>query len=281
MKFVSPETIEEILELLDKYESRAVLISGCTDALVKKDFFSNKEVVVDLNNVNKLKQITQTEETIRIGAGVTFTDLVASDIIKQCNSILYQAATQVGSVQIRNRGTIAGNIVNASPAADSVPALMVSNAYVELLSSTDKELISLSEFFTGPGKTKIKSNQILASIVFDKESPDTVSFFRKIGTRKALSIAKASVAFKATLNNQSLSQVNISYGSVANRVILSKEASNTLEGRILTDDIIRYAANMAYNEVSPITDIRSTAEYRKLVVRNIMIEELNNILLNC
>lgn len=281
MNFISPETIEEIIELLDKYNKRAVLISGCTDALVKKDFFRDKEILIEINSVNELKQITETERTIRIGAGVTFTDLIYSDTIKQCNNILYQAAKQVGSVQIRNRGTIGGNIVNASPAADSVPALMVSNAYVEVLSISGKEQIALSDFFIGPGKTKIKSNQILTSITFDKDNPNTVGFFRKIGTRKALSIAKASVAFKAEFNNKTLFNVNISYGSVAPKVILSKQAKDVLERKILTEALIKDTANAAYYEVDPITDIRSTGEYRKLVVRNIIIEELNNILTSC
>jgi CO/xanthine dehydrogenase FAD-binding subunit len=151
---------------------------------------------------------------------------------------------------------------------------MVANARIILISDKGEESVSLKDFFTGPGKTILKPGQILAFIEVEKDTSDTISFYRKIGTRKALSIAKASVAFKAKKANGKLSQVQLAYGSVGPTVIYSLKAKDYLEGKPLDTDTIESASLKAFDEVTPIDDIRSTADYRKLVVKNVLIEEL-------
>ena len=274
MIYHAPKTLKEFASIASKYGKEAAIVAGFTDVLIKKNFFDNKKTVISTNEIEEIKKIEETEDKIRIGAGVTFTDLLCSKPIKKHCKALYEAAKVCGSVQIRNRATIAGNIINASPAADSIPPLMVSDATLILFKDDKEERIKIKDFFTGPGKTKLKHGQIVAYIELDKDKDNTISFYRKIGTRKALSIAKASVAFRAIKTNGNLSSVNVSYGSVGPTVINSVKAREYLENKALTESTIEEASLMAFGEVSPIDDVRSTAEYRRLVVKNVMIEEL-------
>ena len=278
MEYYSPKTLNELIEIANKYKTEAAIVSGGTDAIVKPNFFKDKKVVIDITSIKELQNIEERDKKIRIGSGVTFSKLMASDLIKNNINVLYQAAKVCGSVQIRNRGTIGGNIINASPAAESIPPLMVLNALLILVSKEGEEQISIKEFFKGPGKTALKPGQILAYIEIDKSKPEAISFYRKIGTRKALSIAKASIAFKANKTKGKLTNVEIAYGSVGPTVISSKKAKNFLEGAQLNNDTIEKASLEAFEEVTPIDDIRSTAEYRKLVVKNVIIEELKQFL---
>ncbi|MGD9580088.1 MAG: xanthine dehydrogenase family protein subunit M [Vampirovibrionia bacterium] len=278
MNFYSPKTIKELLELTDKYKDKAVVVAGCTDAIVKPNFFKDKEAIIETLSIEELKTIEDKGNRIKIGAGVTFADITNSELIKNNNKALYQAASVCGSPQIRNRGTIAGNIVNASPAADSVPALIVSDTTLTILSTDGEEHIKLNAFFKGPGKTILQPGQIIAYIEFNKDNKDTISFYRKIGTRKALSIAKASVAFSATRNDKTLSNIEIAYGSVGPTVVHSIKAKEHLEGKTLNEEVIQETSCKAFDEVNPINDIRSTADYRKLVIKNVIIEELNQFL---
>lgn len=278
MEYLSPKTLNELIELATKYGSEAAIVSGCTDLLVKKGYFDTKKAIIDINTVEGLKNIEDLGDKIRIGARVTFSEIKNSDIVNKHNKALIEASRVCGSVQIRNRATIAGNIINASPAADSIPALMVSNAMINLHSSKGNEYVSIKNFFTGPGKTILKQGQIITHIEFDKNKPGDISFYRKIGTRKALSIAKASVAFKANKINGNLKNVEIAYGSVGPTVISSKKAKEYLEDKPLNKETIQEVSKLAFEEVSPIDDIRSTAEYRRLVIRNVLIEELRQFI---
>lgn len=278
MKYFSVNTLDELVKLSGKHNSNAVIVAGCTDAMVKKDFFTGKTAIIDTTKINELKKIEDLQDKIRIGAGVTFSMIKDSALIKQSAKALHQAAKVCGSVQIRNRATIAGNIINASPAADSVPALMTSNATLILFSENGEERISIKNFFFGPGKTILKPGQVLAYIELEKDKPEDITFYRKIGTRKALSIAKASIAFKANKANGKLKDVRIAFGSVGPTVIYSKQASNSLEGSELNNDTIEKASLAAFREVTPIDDIRSKAEYRKLVIKNALIEELKQFI---
>jgi CO/xanthine dehydrogenase FAD-binding subunit len=278
MEYYSPTTLKELVNLVTKYKNEAVLVAGCTDILIKKQIFKDKKAIISTTEIKELQKIEQTNDKIRIGAGVTFSDLLHSDLIKTHCKALYNAAKVCGSLQIRNRATVAGNIINASPAADSIPPLMVSNACLILLSEENEEQINIKEFFTGPGKTKLKAGQIMTFIEFDKDTAETITFYRKIGTRKALSIAKASVAFKAQRDKGKLTSVQFAYGSVGPTVINSIKAKEYLENKHLSNESIEETSMMAFGEVSPIDDIRSTANYRRLVVKNVIIEELRQFM---
>lgn len=277
MKYFSPTTIDELVNIAQECNSNAAIVAGCTDILVKKNFFEGKSAVIQTNEIKELQKIEDIGDKTRIGACVTFSDIINSNLIKKYHKALHSAAQVCGSVQIRNRATIAGNIINASPAADSIPSLMIYNAELILVSKEGEERCKIKDFFTGPGRTKLKSGQILAFIEIEKEKPASISFYRKIGTRKALSIAKASVAFKAEKTNGKVENVEFAFGSVGPTVIASKKTKEALEGKELNNESIETASNAAYDEVTPIDDIRSTADYRKLVVKNVIIEELRQL----
>lgn len=274
MEYFSPTNTDELTDYLATYKEKSAIIAGCTDILVKKAFFKEKEAIINLLNIDSLKHITQKGDKLLIGSSVTFTDLLESKEIKELIPPLHQAAKVYGSVQIRNRGTIGGNIVNASPAADSVPVLMAYNAKFHLQSQSGKEILPIHTFFKGPGKTALKPDQFLESIELDIDTEDYISFYRKIGTRKALSISKAAVAFRAKSNEKELSDVSIAYGSVGPTVLRSTLAAKALEGNKLTKETIQKAGQLASQEVTPIADIRSSAEYRRLVIGNVLEQEL-------
>lgn len=276
MKYYSPKNLTELIDITGKYSKNCVIVAGCTDVINKNNFFNNKEAIVNITEIEEIKQIEDLGETIRIGAAVTISGLLNSKIIRENNFALFNGAKVFGSTQIRNRATIAGNIANASPAADTLPALMISNATLTILNNTGKREIKLKDFIYSPGKTAIKPEEVITFIEFEKDKPETISFYRKVGTRKALSIAKASIAFKANRLNNSLSNVSMAYGSVGPTVILSNKAKKALEENDFNIKTIEYASNIAYEEVTPIDDVRSTAEYRKQVIKNILIEELSN-----
>jgi len=275
MKYYSPKTLEETVNIIDEYKETAALVAGCTEVLNRNDFFNNKKAIINTTEIQEIKQIEDLGYKIRIGAGVTFSEILNSKIIQDYNLALFNAVKVFGSTQIRNRATIAGNIANASPAADSLPPLIISNATLSLMSTQGKREIKLKDLIYAPGKTTLKPHEIITFIEFEKDKPQEIIFFRKIGTRKALSIAKASVAFKANCSSEKLSNVNIAYGSVGPTVIISKNAKKVLEKNVFNINTVEHASIAAFEEVSPITDIRSTASYRKIIIKNILIEELS------
>lgn len=275
MKYYSPKNLAELINTTNEYNEGAAIVAGCTDVINKNNFFNNKKAVINITDIDEIKQIEDLGNKVRIGAAVTISELLDSKIIKNHNFALYNGAKVFGSTQIRNRATIAGNIANASPAADTLPALMISNASLTILNPTGQREIKLKDFIYSPGKTALTPGEIITFIEFEKDEPETISFYRKIGTRKALSIAKASVAFKANLSNNKLSRVNMAYGSVGATVILSTKAKKVLEENDFNIKTIENASNIASKEVTPIDDVRSTAKYRKLVIKNILIEELS------
>ena len=234
---------------------------------------------MDLKNIKELKEIKIHQNQMEIGAMVTHTQLEKSEDIKKYFPVLSQAAADIGSPQIRNRGTIGGNIVNASPAGDLLSPLMAYDAQFKLLSVQKEALISAKEFFIGPKKTILKPAQLLTRIILPLPSERTYGCWIKIGKRKALIIATITLALVVEMaeDNKTVKDVRICLGSVAPTPIEIKEVREKMIGKNFSQLDFNQLGQIVEDKISPIDDIRGTREYRKDVAKNIMINALEEI----
>ncbi len=266
MKVYSPETIEETTKILGKLKGNVHLLAGGTDLVVKV-----KEGTVlpeNLINIRKLPldYIKEEGNQLRIGALTSIETIHRSKPIRTYAPILSDAAGKMGSPQIRNLATIGGNIANASPAADTVPPLFVLNAQIVLKDQKGSRVIPIEKFFSGPGENVMRRDEILMEITFRKCAQSDEWFFSKLGQRKALAISKVSLAFRGKVNQNRLTDVSIALGAVAPTVIYAQRTARFLESKTFDSALIDEASRIIQEEASPISDIRSTSEYRRRMV---------------
>jgi CO/xanthine dehydrogenase FAD-binding subunit len=216
---------------------------------------------------------------MEIGAMVTHAQLEKSEDIKKYYPVLSQAAADIGSPQIRNRGTIGGNIVNASPAGDLLAPLMAYKTKFKLLSTQGEKIVPAEEFFIGPKKTILEPAQLLTRIILPLPSEKTYGCWIKVGKRKALIIATITLALvvEMTEDNKTVKDVRICLGSVAPTPIEIKEIRKKMVGKNFNQLDFAELGQIVEDKISPIDDIRGTREYRKDVAKEIMINALEEI----
>jgi len=191
--------------------------------------------------------------------------------------MLGQAARETGGIAIQNRGTVGGNIANASPAADTPPALLAYGAEVELVSAAGTRLVPYAEFHTGYKQTVMRGDELIAAVRLPKPREGARHFYRKVGTRRAQAISKVCFAALAEVEGDSLKEVRVALGSVAPVVLRCRRTEGVLRGRPLDGDSMRAALDEIAREVTPIDDVRSTAEYRLRVAQNLLADFLSNL----
>jgi len=278
--YFAPQKIEKALEILSRYREEIKVIAGGTDLLIQYyDRLYEVGTWLDLKNIKELKDIRINKNQMEIGAMVTHTQLEKSEDIKKYFPILSQAAADIGSPQIRNRGTIGGNIVNASPAGDLLAPLMAYDAQFKLLSVQKEALISAEEFFIGPKKTILEPAQLLTGIILPLPSERTFDCRIKIGKRKVLIIATITLALVVEMaeDNKTVKDVRTCLGSVAPTPIEIKEVREKMIGKNFNQLDFNQLGQIVEDKISPIDDIRGTREYRKDVAKNIMINALEEI----
>jgi len=279
-QYFAPQKIEEALEILSLYGKEVKVIAGGTDLLVQYyDRLYEINNWLDLKNIKELKDIRINKNQIEIGAMVTHTQLENSEDIKKYYPVLNQAAADIGSSQIRNRGTIGGNIVNASPAGDLLAPLMAYKAKFKLLSGKNETLIPAENFFLGPKKTILRPDQLLAQIILPLPTKKAYGCWIKIGKRKALIIATITLALVVEMDedNKTVKDVRTCLGSVAPTPIEIKEIRKKIIGKDFNQLDFAELGQIVEDKISPIDDIRGTREYRKDVAKNIMINALEEI----
>lgn len=279
-EYFAPQKIEEALEILSRDGKEIKVIAGGTDLLVQYyDQLYEVNGWLDLRNIKELEEIKINKGKMEIGAMVTHTQLEKSEDIKRYFPILSQAAADIGSPQIRNRGTIGGNIVNASPAGDLLPPLIAYKAKFKLLSSKDESLIPAEEFFIGPKETILKPEQLLAQIVLPLPNERTYGSWIKIGKRQAVIIATITIALVVEMDedNKIIKDVRTCLGSVAPTPIEIKEIRAKMIGKKFNQLNFDQLGQIVEDKISPIDDIRGTREYRRDVAKEIMINALEEI----
>jgi len=279
-QFFAPQKIEKALEILARYGKEIKVIAGGTDLLIQYyDRLYEVNGWLDLKNIKELKNIKINKNQMEIGTMVTHTQLEKSEDIKKYFPILSQAAVDIGSPQIKNRGTIGGNIINASPAGDLLPPLIAYEAQFKLLSSQGEVIVPAEEFFIGPKETILKPDQLLTQIILPLPHKRTYSSWIKIGKRKALAIASITIALVVEIaeDNKIVKDVRTCLGSVAPTPIEIKEIREKMIGKKFSELDFNQLGQIVEDKISPIDDIRGTREYRKDVAKEIMINGLEEV----
>lgn len=232
---------------------------------------------LNLWNLGELRGINVAEKHITLGALTTYTDVQSHPVLQREFPMLCQAASETGGLAIQNRGTLGGNIVNASPAADSPPALLAYNAEVELLSVRGSRWLPYGDFHTGYKQTVMQPDELLANIRLPRLWPDLQHYYRKVGTRKAQAISKICLAATARLVDRHLDLIRIALGSVAPIPLRCRKTEASLQGAVLDENTIARAKEELSREIAPIDDIRSTRDYRLQVSLNVLEDFLRQL----
>jgi CO/xanthine dehydrogenase FAD-binding subunit len=263
---------------LNDWGHRAYLLAGGTDLLVQMRAGEiAPECVVDISAIEELRGLRAADDVVHVAALTTHNEIAQSQLLRRRASVLTDAAAEVGSVQVRNLATLGGNIGNASPCADTVPALHVLDAEIRLVSSEGDQWIPIGEFFTGPGETVRSPRELIAGVRFRASEDEHLGFFQKIGHRRKMRVSKASAAGTVSLEDGTVARCKLALGSVAPTVIRAPEAEKYLVGRPLTVETIAETAALASAAARPITDIRSTAEYRRRIIRVLVSRGLSRL----
>ena len=268
--YISVTSIDEAIAILTECGETARIIAGATDLLLEMERGARKgiETLVDVTRIPGLDRIRLDEDgMIHLGPLVTHNHVVATNILREHALPLVQACWEVGAPQIRNRGTVAGNLITASPANDTIPALMALGADVALRSARAERRVSLNELYTGVRRTVMQPDEMLVDIAFPAMTAVQKGISIKIGLRRAQAISLANVAMILTFDGARLSEAIITLGAVAPTVVHAWEAESFLKGRILDDASISQSAELSQRSACPIDDIRSPADYRKEMVR--------------
>ena len=269
IEYFTPKTIEEARSLVLKYKGEAKIIAGGTDLVVQ---MKHKEVlprhIINIRGISGQDYIVHDEkEGLRIGAMATIRSIEVSSVVRERFNILAQAASELGSAQVRNRATIAGNLCNAAPSAETAPPLIVLGAKAKILGADGERTVPIENFFTGPGQTVLRPDEILVEIQVPNLLPRSSGVYIKHTIRKALDLAIVGVAVIVTLDGDTLSDVKIALGAVAPTPVRATRAEDVLRGNQIDDDLLQKAAQTAFNQCSPIDDIRSSAEYRCKMIK--------------
>lgn len=258
-EYYKPDSIDDALSLLEKYGKKAKILAGGTDLIVHlKENLIKPEVIIDIKGIENLNQIKESDDEIFIGSLVTFTELMESDMIKENFPALWQSASKVASVGIRNRATLTGNICSAVPSLDSAPALLIYDAKILVKSLKEEREISIHDWFIAPRKTALKSDEIVIGIKITQLLKKHYGNYEKLGRYEGEDLAQAGIGILAKSPNL----FNLAFCAVGPIPKRMRKVENFLKGKDVTDKLIEEAANLIEFEISPIDDIRSSARYR-------------------
>jgi len=263
-EYFEPTTLGEATALLARYGGRAQPLAGGTDLLVElKEQLRRADCVVNIKRIPGMDGLSyDPREGLRIGALVTAREIELSRFVLEHYPNLVQAVRELGSIQVRNRATIVGNVCRASPSADTLPPLIADGGRIEVFGEKGARALALEEFFTGPGKTVLAPGELATAIVLPPPAPRTGKVYLKHGRRKAMELATVGVAVSLTLD----SDVRIVLGAVAPTPIRARRAEEVLRNRALNEALIQEAAEAAQEESRPISNVRASAEYRRDMV---------------
>ena len=277
-EYINATTVEQVISILAEKGKRARIVAGATDLIleIEREVRTGIDTLVDITRIPGLDQITLDEDQfIHLGPLVTHNHCVASKLIQECAFPLAMAAWEVGAPQIRNRGTIAGNLITASPANDTITPLMALGGRVTLRSQEGERQIALKDFYTGVRKIVMRDDEMLVDIAFPAMQDDQKGTFIKLGLRRAQAIAVVNVAVLLKLENKSgngngyprVKSAAITLGSVAPTIVHAVNAEVYLEGRELSPAVCEHCADLSTKDAHPIDDVRSSADYRREMVR--------------
>ena len=272
-------SLDEAASLLAEHGAKARLMAGGTDLLIEMERGQRKgvEVIIDISRVSGLNDITYADGRVGLGALVTHNDVVASDLLRRVALPLVQACWEVGAPQIRNRATIVGNLITASPANDTISPLIALDSEVYLKSVSGERVVPLKEFYTGLRRTVMRPDEVVTGVSFPALGEDERGIFLKLGLRRAQAISVINVSAVVQLTGDVVGRAAITLGCVAPTIIRVPTAEAALIGQPLSAEVIREAAKAAAETPTPITDVRSSAEYRTEMVAVLVTRALRRL----
>jgi CO/xanthine dehydrogenase FAD-binding subunit len=275
-EFLTPKNLAEAISWLSAAPKLSPLAGGTNLVVDMRCGRHTPQGVVNINHLRELKGIWLENNFLYLGSTITIDEILMHDLVKQYAPALQQAAAVFANPLIRNRATLGGNLVDASPAADMAPPLLALDAEIELLSQSGLRIIPLKEFFTGVRKTILHAGELMTRLRFPIRTG--VSAFHKIGLRKAdaISIVGAAVYLECTSENI-CRELRVALGSVAPRPFRAEEAENFLKGFSVTPENVQLTAKLAARAASPISDVRSSAEYRQRMIEVIVNRLINKL----
>ncbi len=278
IKVYRPESLEEALTILSTRKEKVRIVAGSTDVTVMMRSGTIEEELLDLSGLRRsLAYIGASGDGVEIGALATYMMLLSNVLVHERVPLLAEAMRTIGSPQIRNMGTLVGNVANASPAGDTIPPLYVLGADIVLEGISGTRNISVDEFFLGVGKTVRRPDELITRIIVGGQPPGSRGFFEKLGLRRAMAISVVSVAGLISLDHGVVADARIALGAVAPTVIRAPGAEGRLKGEELTDDVMWDAAEAAARDAKPVTDVRGTAGYRRMVVASLVYRGLSRV----
>ncbi len=267
MQFLSPNSLAEALELFGKHPDYKLLAGGTDICVSMNSGLSKPKGIINIWGLGELGGITENGGEIELGALATHTQIADSSVVKKHLPALALACSTIGARQTQNRGTIGGNVMNASPAGDTLPPLLAYDAEVEAASPEGRRWIKFGEFYMGYRKTALKQGELITKFKLPKAPRGEKSAFLKVGTRRAQAISKVMGCFRYTppLKKGGEGGFVIAFGSIAPTPVRLYEIEKFLAGKKLTAEVINEAVELTRRSIRPIDDIRSTADYRRHV----------------
>ncbi len=275
----APRTLSDALELLAREPGVWRAFAGGTDLMVLLEFGALKHKnFLSIRHLPELQGIEVTPEHVALGALTTYTQIQRDETMRREFPLLCAAARETGGIAIQNRGTLGGNVVNASPAADSPPALVVYDAVLEFVSTRGTRRLPYHKFHTGYKQMDMRADELLSRIVLPRATGDLKTYYRKVGTRKAQAISKICFAAGARLGRDGrIRDARLGLGSVAPTVVRCTRTEAALRDQTPDEATIKAACAMLSEEIAPIDDMRSTAQYRARVAANLLADFLRQV----
>ncbi|MFH1109582.1 MAG: xanthine dehydrogenase family protein subunit M [Planctomycetota bacterium] len=278
--YVAAQTVEEAVRAVS--QTRATIFAGGTDLMPRwsRNLVPRPTALVDVKGVQQLRDIRMVGGEVSVGACVLMSELETHPTIRAAAPILAEAAARIACPQIRNRATVGGNLCNASPAADTAVPLILLDATLDVASSRSGGIatraIPIAGFFRGPGSTALQPGEVLTCIRFKPLPTESFCAWDKFGTRPAMEIAVASVGVVLRRVEGRVVEARVAYGSVAPVPLRGRKAESALFGQPLCDEVIDRCVTVAGEEISPITDLRASAGYRREIVGVLLRRMLEN-----
>lgn len=275
MKVLFPRTLSE-LQAMMLVNPQGQVMGGGTDLLVRfRHTGQAPPAVFCLEQLEQLQQLEWVGSEFHIGAGVTQQRLLDSEVIRTEFGVLFQALVELASPPIRHVATLVGNVCTASPAADTLPPLYVLGAEVEIIGSEGKKRIPIASFITGPGINLLQTGEVVTGVILPRQPRGTAFAYWKVGKRKAMAIAVASLAAVwKTTDEGTIQRIKLAWGSVGPTVVTVPEAEMFLTGKNLSEEALSAAGRLAMTAVSPIDDTRASADYRRRLAGNLLLKLL-------
>jgi len=273
-----PKNLSELDKIIRENKTELIYLAGGTDLLVQEKKWQTVDQIVDLTSIKKIHETLEISDShVLIGSALPLSKIISNHTIQQRLPILVEACQQIGSAQIQNRATLGGNIANASPAGDSLPVLCVLDAeiWVGPRQNAEFQKLRIDQVMLNPGETNLEDNRYIAFVsILIPKAENQFWYFRKVGQRKALAISKVSLAVLGWIKDNKIQKVRISTGSVSPQIKRATQTEAILNNQVLNEHLIENARQSIMKEVNPITDIRSTDEYRRYICGELLREAL-------